>query len=138
MREDRVVELLSCKLSIEEVIEKADRQNSALARIAELEGELDGLKKHYNSEIKKSEAEVEVLRDQISARREMREVECIVSFDFETTKKKTKVRTDTGEVVCVSPILPSELQEELELKGRIEAEEKEAIMKEIGYGKTNS
>jgi len=121
-RPTRSVETIPCKLTVKEIIAKSQEQQSHLAKINELEKEAKGMAKYYKGEIEKAEKSVIFLSDQISTGREYREVECSITYDFDSKKEKVYRRVDTGETVRVVPISEFELQEELNFRAEEEAE----------------
>lgn len=124
-RQTRSVDPLPCKLTVEELIQKGVELCDMHTKAEQLEKEFDGIKKHYKSQIEDAEKKVLEMRDQIQTRREYRQVECSIAYDFDDKKKKVYYRNDTGEIVREVPISEHELQEELKLREEAESEKED-------------
>ena len=129
-RQTRAVETLPCKLTTEELLQKGVAIADAHAKMAELEKELDGIKKHFKAEIETCEKDIQKLGTQLQTGKEYREVECSITYDFDDKKIKTYIRKDTGEIVHEYPVSESDLQEELRFREELEAAKEEQAEEE--------
>lgn len=103
-RPTRTVETLGCKLTNDELLEKGDRLSNIL------------------TEIENRLAEKNILKDQVLSKKEYREVECSIEYDWEK-KVKRVIRTDNYVVVREAPINEFEIQEYMKELEENESEE---------------
>lgn len=112
-----VVEELPCPLTDEETLE----MSSKLAGLHQQKLEVEGKKKEavndFGVRIKKIDAEVHLLSNNIYSGKETRNVECRMDYDW-PAGKKTLVRLDTGEVVREEVISDFERQQHMEFVER--------------------
>jgi hypothetical protein len=103
--------LLPCKLTEEELIDRAHRLERCLQGVKEIEA----AKKAYNDGVKKelSEAEIEINKYawMVREEKELREVEIVEEKDYKRKVSET-IRRDTGEVIETRTLDPRELQTE--------------------------
>jgi hypothetical protein len=80
---------------------------------------LDNELKQFADQVKanktKIRARIADLSNRINQKKEMRQVECTVRYDF-TRKEKSWINPTTGEILKREPISQAELQEEMELE----------------------
>lgn len=112
---------LKCKLSREEVEQRA-------ARMADVESDIRSVEEHRKSVVadlngrkKALDSELATLGRQVREHAEYRDVECSMRPDYEAGIMET-VRLDTEERVDVRKLYDSERQEQLPLKEAVAAE----------------
>jgi hypothetical protein len=80
---------------------------------------LDNELKQFADQVKanktKIRARIADLSNRINQKKEMRQVECTIRYDF-TRKEKLWINPTTGEILKREPISQAELQEEMELE----------------------
>jgi hypothetical protein len=112
-RESPALEYLPVRYTDPERMDIAEQ----LGRAAQAQGDLEDQKKAQDAEYKESleavKLQIKRLSRKLGAGSEMRNVQCKWLLEDPTSKEKTLVRLDTGEVVRVLPMQDHDFQETL-------------------------
>lgn len=87
------------------------------SRKVHIENDFDSVKKQYQTDLKRAEAEISSIAERLNTGWEMRRVECVETKDWRTGTI-TLVRKDTGEIVEERAMTGEERQAELALKDK--------------------
>lgn len=103
---------LECALTNEEKLKYSKELSESVSKKARAEEGLKSFQTQKKAEIAGCDANINRLAEILNVGKEYRMVECTIEYDF-TTKEKTWVRKDTGEIAQTDIIPGRELQEEL-------------------------
>jgi hypothetical protein len=106
--------LLECILTDPEKLAYGKELTQKISEKCRHEASLKSYSTQAKAEITSCDGRIAGLAEKLNAGIEYREVECSVSYDFES-RKKLFTRTDTGEIVKEVSIGDDELQEELDV-----------------------
>jgi len=95
----RTVELLSCRLTDEEVLEKGKHLAEKELELIDLEAEAKEVASSYKENIKGTRTMIAKLSEEVSTEKEEREVSCDWVFHSPTRGTKELIRLDTGESI---------------------------------------
>jgi hypothetical protein len=110
----RFEEMLPCKLTDEEKIQRGEQLSQALAVVDTITAERKQANDGFKARAELAMERVRELRDAVDSGTEERNVECIESFELRLNCART-VRVDTGEYIRERALKMSELQPELPL-----------------------
>lgn len=113
-RKEKETFYLEVELTPEELRECSNLMADAWRQKSRSEENLKSVSTQIKSEITAAEAKINKYAEMVNSRKEFRDVECRIEWDF-TAKVKTYIRVDTNAIVKVVPISESELQEEIEI-----------------------
>lgn len=106
---------LPCRLTEQELLVYGMRLAEEQPKVELLDNELKEFKDQVNANKSKVVARIADLSNRINLKREYREVECAVKYDF-ADNLKIWIRLDTNEIVKQETIPSNEYQEELPLE----------------------
>ena len=115
-RIEKVTEYLRHTFSDAEMLKMGREQAQAHSRLAEIELEFDSVKASFKSRTEAVEATIGKLSRNINNCFEMRNIECILSYDNPNVGEVTYVRADTGEIVRTRAMTDKERQMEIPLE----------------------
>ena len=116
---------LPCILNDQEKIEYGLQQAEALQKMEEAENKKKEFDSQIKADIEKYETRAHEIGHKLTSRKEYREVECLIVYDF-TNKTRVWIRKDTKEE-AKNDIIPEEmLQEEIPLDSDKEKKSKKA------------
>ncbi len=95
----RTVELLHCRLTEEEILEKGKHLAEKELELLELEAEAKEVASNYKESIKAQRTMIAKLSKEVSTEKEEREVSCDWVFHSPTRGTKELIRLDTGESI---------------------------------------
>lgn len=104
---------LQVKLTDQEVLHYGNQLANSLNKKGELENTLANFKTDMKAQITKAESEISMFRTRVHSRKEYRDVECKIIYDWKN-KTKVWVRLDTGEEAKSDIIPESEYQEKMD------------------------
>lgn len=113
MKKHTMTNTMTCKLTQQEVAEKAHRLSEHLVMRAKLISEMKNAAQNFKSKIKSLEEDIYILTEKVWLEREDRLVECEIDYDFKSGRK-SYTRLETGEIYKTDAITDSERQMELE------------------------
>lgn len=109
-----LTQVLPCTLSDDEIRHKGSQLAALLKKRDEIAIEQKMATSQTRELTKQTELEITELSTQIHTRQEKRDVEVIERRDYFDRKVET-VRADTGDIVSIRPMHPTEQQKELAL-----------------------
>lgn len=104
---------LSCKLSDEELLEAGDNLATLNHDYSNVDNEKKADAAKYTAKLNDLKAEIDVISLKISAKQELRDVECIVHI-YPKAHRKEVERTDTNVVIAKEKLAQTDLQYELQ------------------------
>lgn len=111
-RQKKDIKTLECVLTDSEIISYSKELGDRISERNRLEATKKSYMTQIGAEIASVNARISTLAEKVYSGREYREIECRITYDFET-KTKSWWRIDTGEHIKDDIIPESELQEEL-------------------------
>jgi len=114
MKIHNTTQTLLCKLTRDEVAQKAKQLSEKILENAKKERELENTTTNIKAEISSIEADIALLTDKVFGETEYRLVEVRVEYDFEKGVKSF-VRLDTGEIFNTDKISDAERQQEFKV-----------------------
>lgn len=111
-RQSKCVEYLPCELTPDELKQYSELMADSWSAKLRAEEQLKSVSTTIKSEIQVAEGKINKCAELVNSKREWRNVECSVEWDFKKKIKKI-VRVDTGELVKTHPISDQEMQEDL-------------------------
>lgn len=114
-RKENDVMYLEVELTPDELRECSNLMADAWRKKNQAEEKLASTSKMIKSEISEAEARISKYAEMVNARKEYRDVEVRIEWNFDA-KTKTFIRVDTNAIVKTVAISDSELQEELEIQ----------------------
>jgi len=115
MRPQKETLILPCQLTEDEIRLYGMKIAEELPKEALLDNELKEFKDQVNANKSKIHAEIMDLTNRVNMKKEYREVECTIKYNFER-EEKIWIRLDTGEIVKKEGIPATEMQEVLPLE----------------------
>jgi hypothetical protein len=115
MRSQKETLILPCQLTEDEIRLYGMRIAEELPKEDLLDNELKEFKDQVNARKSKIRAEIMDLTNRVNMKKEYREVECNIKYNFERGEK-VWIRLDTGEIVKKEGIPAAEMQEVLPLE----------------------
>jgi hypothetical protein len=117
IRRERILQVLPCELTRDELAEAAAKMAAAWAEKARFEDDLKSAKTQMASQIAGAEAQINLYAEKVRSKTESRKVECDVVTDY-NAKTKSTVRLDTGKILSVRSLTIEELQIGLKLNDK--------------------
>lgn len=111
---DRIMLNLACVLNRSDHIERCRWLANLLIKVDEVEDEHAAAKLRMKEERESLESEIRSVRRVVASGEEMRDVECVDFFDYDTGNVE-RVRTDTTEVIQTRVMTAEERQATLSL-----------------------
>lgn len=113
MKQKRETLRLECNLTESELLRYSDDMSKALIQVKNQESILNDAKISAKNNIGFLEENIGILSVKVSEKKETREVDCIIQYDYKNNRK-TWIRTDTNEIVKQKSIPDEERQQEME------------------------
>lgn len=105
---------LECNLTSDELLEYGRLLSETIVEKNRADSTLASFQRQQKATIAALEAKVALFSDKINTRREYRDIDCVVLYDWDANKV-TWTRKDTGEVVKERKIEDDERQEAMNL-----------------------
>lgn len=112
-KQPTVTEFLRYEFSEEEIRERSKKLALSVQSQTQAQEEQKAAVSQFKERIESCVSQIGRLSREINSGWEMRTIECAVQFHSPNVGMKTIVRLDTGEIVNVTSMHPSELQENL-------------------------
>lgn len=109
-----------CRLEDRERLQYGKQLAAEMSKLHRLQERLASFRSQINAQIKQANAQINVLSEKLNSGVEYRDIECDVTYNWET-KEKMWWRRDTRELARQDIIPEAELQEELEIASDAQA-----------------
>lgn len=113
---NKVTETLMCDLTPDEQRERGEQLAHKLNEKSRLEEEMKAQASGFKTKIKEAENQAVKLKNAVSTKRELRDVQCTEHYDYQR-KRVLIVRDDTGVIARERGMTTDEIQRSLPLKG---------------------
>lgn len=101
---------MQCALSQDELLARLEEHRATVNALRDLDEERKFVIRQLGERKKRLQAEEIRLDSVCNQKWENRDVECLIEFHKPVVGQKTKIRTDTGEIVCVEDMTDDEKQ----------------------------